>query len=150
MMHRAWCNVKEASYNFSRSSIKFQGHTSWKIDNLNQIWVRLLSRSQLSNPSDLPCFQLNYSCIKMACGNMCSDMYALKIFLQMLVTICSESIHFSWLFQMFGRYRRSLADPCQIWMWFKKSDRNTHKFDNFSNGEINAWAFNNPHPSTCT
>ena len=41
---------------FLGSSIKFQGHTGWKIDNLNPIWVRLLSRSQLSNPSDLPCY----------------------------------------------------------------------------------------------
>ena len=37
------------------SSIKFQGHTGWKIDDLNPIWVRLLGRSQLSNPSDLSC-----------------------------------------------------------------------------------------------
>ena len=37
------------------SSIKFQGHTGWKIDDLNPIWIRLLGGSQLSNPSDLPC-----------------------------------------------------------------------------------------------
>ena len=43
-------------YCFVRSSIKFQGHTGCKIDDLNPIWVRLLGRSQLSNPSDLPCF----------------------------------------------------------------------------------------------
>ena len=43
-------------YKFSMSSIKFQGHTGWKIDDLNPIWVRLLGRPQLSNPSDLPCF----------------------------------------------------------------------------------------------
>ena len=42
-------------YYFSRSSIKFQGHTGWKINDLDQIWARLLGRSQLSNPSDLPC-----------------------------------------------------------------------------------------------
>ena len=42
---------------FFRSFIKFQGHTGWKIDYLNPIWVRLLGWSQLSNPSDLPCFQ---------------------------------------------------------------------------------------------
>ena len=41
---------------FVRSSIKFQGHTGWKIDDLNPIWIRLLGQSQLSNPSDLPCF----------------------------------------------------------------------------------------------
>ena len=55
MMHKAWCNVEEVPYTFSRSSINFQGHTGWKIDDLNRIWVRLLGRSQLSNPSDLPC-----------------------------------------------------------------------------------------------
>ena len=27
-----------------------------KIDDLNPIWIRLLGRSELSNPSDLPCF----------------------------------------------------------------------------------------------
>ena len=43
-------------YGFLGSSIKFQGHTGWKIDKFNPIWVRLLGRSQLSNPSDLPCF----------------------------------------------------------------------------------------------
>ena len=42
-------------YCFSRSFIKFQGHTGWLIDDLNPIWVRLLGRSQLSNPSELPC-----------------------------------------------------------------------------------------------
>ena len=46
-------------YHFSRSSIKFQGHTGWKINDLDQIWARLLDRSQLSNPSDLPCCYLN-------------------------------------------------------------------------------------------
>ena len=39
---------------FFWSSIKFQGHTGWKMDDLNRIWVRLLGWSQLSNPSDLP------------------------------------------------------------------------------------------------
>ena len=43
-------------YCFFGSSVKFQGHTGWKIVDLNPIWVRLLGRSQLSNPSDLPCF----------------------------------------------------------------------------------------------
>ena len=43
-------------YCFLGSSIKFQGHMGWKIDDLNPIWVRLLGRSQLSNPSDLPCY----------------------------------------------------------------------------------------------
>ena len=56
MMHKAWCSIEEVPYYFSRSSIKFQGHTGWKIDDLDQIWLRLLGGSQLSNPSDLPCY----------------------------------------------------------------------------------------------
>ena len=59
MMHKAWCNIEEVPYNFSGSSIKFWGHTGWKIDVSNPIWVRLLGRSQLSNPSDLPCSRSN-------------------------------------------------------------------------------------------
>ena len=53
-MHKARCSIKEMPC-FSRSSIKFQGHTGWFIDDLNPIWVRLLGRSQLSNSSDLSC-----------------------------------------------------------------------------------------------
>ena len=48
--------IEEVPYCFPRSSIKFQGHTGWKIDDLDKIWARLLGRSQLSNPSDLPCW----------------------------------------------------------------------------------------------
>ena len=59
MMHKAWCSIEEVPYYFSAPSIKFQGRTGWKIDNLNPIWVRLLGRSQLSNPSDLPCLKWN-------------------------------------------------------------------------------------------
>ena len=59
MLHKTWCNVKEVPYTFSSSSIKFQGHTGWKIDDLNPILVRLLGPSQLSNPSDLPCYNKN-------------------------------------------------------------------------------------------
>ena len=55
MMQKAWSSIEEVPYCFFWSSIKFQGHTGWKIDDLNPIWVRLLGRSQLSNPSDLPC-----------------------------------------------------------------------------------------------
>ena len=55
MIHKAWCSIEEVLYYFSRSYIIFQGHTGWKIDDLDQIWARLVGRSQLSNSSDLPC-----------------------------------------------------------------------------------------------
>ena len=56
MMRKAKSSIEEVPYCFLGSSIKIHGHTGWKIDNLNPVWVRLLGRSQLSNPSDLPCF----------------------------------------------------------------------------------------------
>ena len=54
-MHKAWCSIEVPYGFFFMSFIKFKGHMGWKIDDLNPIWVRLLSWSQLSNPSDLPC-----------------------------------------------------------------------------------------------
>ena len=51
---------EEVPYCFLGSSIKFQGHTGRKMDDSDPIWVRLVGRSQLSNPSDWPClFQTN-------------------------------------------------------------------------------------------
>ena len=56
MMQKAWSSIEEVPYCILGSSIKFQSHTGWKIDDLNPVWVRLLCQSQLSNPSDLPCY----------------------------------------------------------------------------------------------
>ena len=111
MMHKAWSGIEEVPYCFSRSSVKFQGHTALKIIEFDSNWVfpdcnsslnspmamkcctkletakercpivfqghpanfkvtrdktsliltqigrfRIIGRSQLSNPSDLPCF----------------------------------------------------------------------------------------------
>ena len=56
MMHKACCSINEVPCCYYKSSIKIQGHTGWKINDLNPIWIRLLGRLQLSNPSDLPCF----------------------------------------------------------------------------------------------
>ena len=55
MMHNVWHSIEVVPYCFFRSSIEFQGHTGRKINNLNPVTVRLLGRSLLSNPSDLPC-----------------------------------------------------------------------------------------------
>ena len=64
MMHKAWHSIEEVPYCFCflRSFIKFQGHRGWLFEDLNPIWVRLLGRSQLSNPSDLPCFSIFNFC----------------------------------------------------------------------------------------
>ena len=37
MMHKAWSSIEEVSFCFSRSSVKFQGHTAKKWSNLTQI-----------------------------------------------------------------------------------------------------------------
>ena len=44
MMHKVWCDVEEVPYNFSRSSIKFQGHTGWKN------WLFEANLSQITRP----------------------------------------------------------------------------------------------------
>ena len=54
MMHKAWSSIEEVPYCIARSSVKFHGHTggkNWRFESN----LRLLGRSQLSNPSDLPC-----------------------------------------------------------------------------------------------
>ena len=111
MIHKAWSSIEEVPYCFSRSSVKFQGHTALKIVEFDPNWAfpdcnssfntpmvtkwytkletakercpivfqghpsnfkvtgyktspiltqigrfRTIGRSQLSNPSDLPCF----------------------------------------------------------------------------------------------
>ena len=56
MLRKAWLSLEEVRYCFSRSTIKFQDHMGQKIDDLKPIWVRLLGRSQLSDPLDLPCY----------------------------------------------------------------------------------------------
>ena len=39
MMHKAWSIIEDVPYSFSRSSVKFQGHTGQKIANFDQNWA---------------------------------------------------------------------------------------------------------------
>ena len=39
MMHKAWSSIKEVPYCFSRSFVKFQGHTGHKIANFDPNWA---------------------------------------------------------------------------------------------------------------
>ena len=123
MMHKAWSNIEEVPYSFSRSYVKFQGHTALKILEFDPNWAfpdcnyslnspmamkcctkletakercpivfqghpsnfkvpryktsliltqigrfRTIGRSQLSNPSDLPCFTGNNKILQMSKG----------------------------------------------------------------------------------
>ena len=38
MMHKAWSSIEEVPYCFSRSSVKFQGHTGQKIADFDPNW----------------------------------------------------------------------------------------------------------------
>ena len=40
----------------------------------------------------------------------------------------------------------SCGDTCQIWMWFRESNRCFCKIENFAYGEISERSFSNPHP----
>ena len=41
MIPKAWCCIEEVPYYFSMSSIKFQGQTGWKIDDLDKILAKI-------------------------------------------------------------------------------------------------------------
>ena len=42
----------------------------------------------------------------------------------------------------------SCGDTCQIWMWFRESNRYFCKIENFAYREISERSFSNPHPRT--
>ena len=50
MMHKAWSSVKEVPYCFSRSSVKFQGHTALKSAEFDPDWAFLNCNSSLNSP----------------------------------------------------------------------------------------------------
>ena len=50
MMHRAWSNIVEVPYCFSRSYVKFQGHTALKIVEFDPNWAFPDSNSSLNSP----------------------------------------------------------------------------------------------------
>ena len=55
MMHRAWSSKVEVPYCFSRSYIKFQGHTALKIVEFDPNWEFLDSNSSLNSPMAMKC-----------------------------------------------------------------------------------------------
>ena len=55
MMHRAWSGIVEVPYCFSRSYVKFQGHTALKIVEFDQNWAFLDSNSSLKSLMAMKC-----------------------------------------------------------------------------------------------
>ena len=55
MMHRARSSIVEVPYCFSRSSVKFQGHTALKIVEFDPKWVFPDCNSSLNSPMAMKC-----------------------------------------------------------------------------------------------
>ena len=55
MMHRAWSSKVEVPYYFSRSYIKFQGHTALNIVEFHPNWAFPDSNSSLNSPMAMKC-----------------------------------------------------------------------------------------------
>ena len=50
MMHKAWSSIEEVPYCFSRSSVKFQGHTTLKVIEFDPDWVFPDCNSSFNTP----------------------------------------------------------------------------------------------------
>ena len=55
MMHRAWSSIVEVPYCFSRSYVKFKGHTALKIIEFDPNWAFPDSNSSLNSPMAMKC-----------------------------------------------------------------------------------------------
>ena len=55
MMHKAWSSIEELSYSFSRSSVKFEGHTAKKIIDFDPNWAFPDCNSRLNPPMAMKC-----------------------------------------------------------------------------------------------
>ena len=55
MMHRAWSSIVEVPYYFSRSYVKFQGHTALKIIEFDPNWAFPDCNSSLNSPMAMKC-----------------------------------------------------------------------------------------------
>ena len=55
MLHNAWSSIEEVPYCFSRSSVKFQGHTALKIIEFDPNWAFLDCNSSLNSPMATKC-----------------------------------------------------------------------------------------------
>ena len=55
MMHRAWSSIVDVPYCFSRSYVKFQGHTALKIVEFDPNWAFPDSNSSLNSPMAMKC-----------------------------------------------------------------------------------------------
>ena len=55
MMHKAWSSIEEVPYCFSRSYVKYQGHTALKIVEFDPKWAFPDCNSSLNSPMAMKC-----------------------------------------------------------------------------------------------
>ena len=118
-MDLKWCtkldvvSIEEMSCCVSRSSITFQGHTGWKFDDLNPIWVRLL----LPNPSDLPCY--SRKCI-WRCQEIVGHLVSASMYYLRAPLVCGVRSTSSWWFQVSWCHRstRPSATTMRARLWW--------------------------------
>ena len=70
-MRKASRSIVQVPCCFVRSFIKFEGHTRRKIDDVNPIWVRLLSLSQLSHLQICLVFKYNWLALNKRMWDCC-------------------------------------------------------------------------------
>ena len=177
MMHRAWSSIVEVPCCFSRSYVKFQGHTALKIVEFDPNWAfpdcnsslnspmamkcctkletakvtqdktspiftqigrfRTIGRSQLSNPSDLPCFF------------RCQD-YKINFSGWLILFILEnfeDSVYLLWYHVQIWQVslQPCCSDSCQIWMWLNWTNKDINKSSNVPKRGIIERILSNPH-----
>ena len=137
MMHKAWSNIEEVPFCFSRSSVKFQGRTRQKIADFDTNWACPDCNYNLNSPMALKwCTKLNIAWKKCPIGvqshpsnfKVTQDKQ-LPIFtrIKCFRTVTPVWIHW-WLWndaQSFKQHRRGallfLAATKQLFEWFSPS-----------------------------
>ena len=97
MMHRAWSSIVEVPYCFSRSYVKFQGHTALKFVEFDPNWAFPDSNSSLNSPMAMKC------CTKLETAKeRCPIVFSCdQAALQMVFSVCPSvcpSVRLSHLF----------------------------------------------------
>ena len=117
MLHKAWSSIEEVPYCFSRSSVKFQGHTALKIVEFDPDWGFPDCYSSLNCPI---VFQGHPSNFKVTRDNI----LPISTIIECFWTVNPVWIH-QWIWndaQSWTLYRRSalwfLAATKQLYKWY--------------------------------
>ena len=122
MMHEAWSSIEEVPYCFSRSCIKFQGHTALKIVEFDPNWAFPDSNSGLNSPMAMKC------CTKLETAKMRCPIVFQGHPSNFMVTQDKTSP----IFTQIGRFRTidrsKLSNPSDLPCWLCSHHRIIMKF----------------------